>query len=238
MKRLGVIEFVVLVSALVVSSPGEDLTMDQAKAAFSKADRTLNKVYQEAKAALPESMFAELQEDQRIWIDYRDSRSQQAASVDGGAEEGREKLNVEYWRSLCELTEERVEMIGGWIKWDSFASEWEGVWRDGSGGWLRILENEDGKFLFALEVVRGPTYHMGNIGGPASWNGSTARFTTESQDEDGETWLTFIKRGLKLELIAANASSFHGARAYFDGDYVRVSELSDEEREEILSSEN
>jgi len=42
---------------------------------------------------------------------------------------------------------------------------------------------------------------------------------------------------VKLEIIGENTSSFHGARAYFDGDYIRVAELTDEDRKAILSPE-
>ena len=216
-------------------SLGNQVTLDQAKASFAKADATLNATYQRAKTSMEEWAFAELQQDQREWIENRDQRAEMAAAYDGGAEEGKEKLAVEYWTTLDILTAERTRIVNGWINHDKFAHDWEGVWLDGDGGLLRIMQNEAGKFVFVLDVVRGPTYHVGNIGGTASWNGSTARFTTESLVDETETWLTFIKRGIKLEVIGENTSGHHGARAYFDGDYVRVSELSETDRKEILS---
>ncbi len=216
-------------------SLGNQVTLDQAKASFAKADATLNATYQRAKTSMEEWAFAELQQDQREWIENRDQRAEMAAAYDGGAEEGKEKLAVEYWTTLDILTAERTRIVNGWINHDKFAHDWEGVWLDGDGGLLRIMQNEAGKFVFVLDVVRGPTYHVGNIGGTTSWNGSTARFTTESLVDETETWLTFIKRGIKLEVIGENTSGHHGARAYFDGDYVRVSELSETDRKEILS---
>lgn len=232
------IVFSLLVFLLPLSthlSRAEDVTLDQAKAAFAKADATLNATYQRAKTSMEEWAFAELQQDQREWIENRDHRAEMAAAYDGQAEEGKEKLTVEYWTTLDILTAERTRIVNGWINHDKFAHEWEGVWLDGDGGLLRIMQNEAGKFVFVLDVVRGPTYHVGNIGGAANWNGSTARFTTESLVDDTETWLTFIKRGVKLEVIGENTSGHHGARAYFDGSYVRVSELSETDRKEILS---
>jgi uncharacterized protein YecT (DUF1311 family) len=214
----------------------EDLTLEQAKAKFANADKALNQAYSKAESALHEGYFSELQVDQRDWIEYRDYRSEQAA-FDGGAAEGQEKTTVEYWSSLAAITEERVEIITGWTKWDQFAHEWEGVWLDGNGGRLAIMQNEEGAFAFSLDVVRGPTYHIGSIGGSAKWNGSTAHFSIQALDEEGETWLTFLKRGVKLEIIGENTSSFHGARAYFHGEYIRVSELTDEDRKAILSPE-
>lgn len=235
MIRTVAIHGMVLAAAAALFA--QELSLDEAKADFTAADKTLNAIYAKAKADLPEHLFAELQQDQRDWISYRDHRSEQAAAFDGGAAEGAEKTTAEYWSSMAGITAERVEIIAGWMKWDGFAHEWEGIWSDGQGGRLAILQNEDGRFAFALDVVRGPTYHLGNIGGSAEWNGITARFTTPSLDEEGETWLTFLKRGIKLEVIGENTSSFHGVRAYFDGVYVRISELTDEDRKMILSPE-
>jgi len=236
MSRPSVLPLAALLFATLLSA--EDLTLEQAKAKFTTADKALNQAYAKAKSTLPEHLFSDLQEDQRGWIQYRDYRSEQAAAFDGGAAEGQEKTTVDYWSSLAAITEERVRIIEGWTKWDAYTHEWEGVWMDGEGGLLAIMENEEGAFTFTLDVVRGPTYHVGSIGGPAKWNGSTARFSTPSLDEEGETWLTFLKRGVKLEVLGENTSSFHGARAYFDGQFVRVGELTEEDRKSILSHEN
>jgi len=235
MTRMSALSLAIALSAW--SLVAEDLTLDQARAKFAAADKALNQAYAKAKSTLPEGYFSELQVDQRDWIEYRDYRSEQAAAFDGGAAEGQEKTTVEYWSSLAAITEERVEIITGWTKWDKFAHEWEGVWLDGNGGRLAIMQNEEGAFAFSLDVVRGPTYHIGSIGGSAKWNGSTAHFSIRALDEEGETWLTFLNRGVKLEIIGENTASFHGARAYFDGDYIRVAELTDEDRKAILSPE-
>jgi uncharacterized protein YecT (DUF1311 family) len=216
----------------------DELTLPQAKAKFATTDKALNDVYQKAKKELPEWAFEELQQDQREWIEYRDSRSLQAAAFDGRAEEGKEKDHPEYWATLASVTQSRIEIVRGWMKWDSFTHDWEGVWVDGHGGWLAIMEKEPGKFLFACDVVRGPTYHLGEIDGAAAWNGNSARFSTRSDPTEPETWLTFLKRGFKLEIIGENTSYFHGARAYFDGHYVRIAELTAEDRKRILTPVN
>lgn len=227
-----------LVLTLVLALPTHPAfseTLEQAKAAFAAADKTLNSVYQKAKAGLPEHIFDEVQEEQRDWLGYRDSRALAAAVFDGGAAEGEEKSNLEYWKALTELTADRVRILEGWMKWDSFTREWEGVWADGSGGRLLILEKEPGSVAFAIEVVRGPTYHLGNLSGTAEWNGGTARFSIDPGDGEAETWLTFVKRNYKLEIIGENTMPYHGARAYFDGEYLRISELSEEDRRQVLS---
>lgn len=229
---------VLLWFGLVLSAVAqEERSIEAIRADIAIADRELNQVYQKAKSTLPESIFAELQEDQRRWIGYRDGRSEEVARFDGGAEVGKERVTSTYWESVLSQTEGRISTIKGWMNWDKFAHEWEGVWTDGFGGWLYILQNEPGKFTFLVDVVRGPTYHLGSLDGVAVWNGSTARFSVKDETEENETWLTFIKHEVKLEVIGENTSPFHGARAYFDGKYVRVRELTDEDRSEILSPE-
>lgn len=228
--------FVLTASGFLLQAQ-EERSIDAIRADIAVADRELNQIYQSAKSTLPESIFAELQEDQRRWIGYRDGRSEEVARFDGGAEVGKERVTSTYWESVLSQTEGRISTIKGWMNWDKFAHEWEGVWTDGFGGWLYILQNEPGKFTFLVDVVRGPTYHLGSLDGVAVWNGFTARFSVKDETEENETWLTFIKHEVKLEVIGENTSPFHGARAYFDGKYVRVRELTDEDRSEILSPE-
>ena len=50
------------------------------------------------------------------------------------------------------------------------------------------------------------------------------------------TNLSFNLDGKKLTLIGANTSYYQGARAYFDGDYVRVNRLSDKRKAQVLKA--
>jgi len=90
---------------------------------------------------------------------------------------------------------------------------------------------------FLIDVVRGPTYHPGSPDGVAVWNGSSARFSLKEDGKESETWLTFIKRDVRLEVIGENTSPFHEVRAYFKGKYSRLRELTDEDRKGIVSPE-
>ncbi|MDF1660084.1 MAG: hypothetical protein P1U58_20895 [Verrucomicrobiales bacterium] len=99
-----------------------------------------------------------------------------------------------------------------------------------------IDEREDGTLSFTCNAVRGASYHLGNIDGIATANEITARFSTRPEGEEKETWLTFVQENDgRLRLIGENTSYFHGARAYFDGQYLRVRELTREDREEMAS---
>ncbi|MEX2375317.1 MAG: hypothetical protein WD942_06985 [Dehalococcoidia bacterium] len=115
---------------------------------------------------------------------------------------------------------------------------WYGLWTDGNGGTLRIVDRGD-TIVFDLEVVRGPTEHTGDIAGQAHRNRTLARFSDadrplpEKHGDDPETWLSFIHRGDTLEVVGVATLPYHGARAYFDGHYERQRPLSGDEIENV-----
>ena len=122
------------------------------------------------------------------------------------------------------------------MKVNTYAKTWEGVWIDGYGGILSIEEGQEASLRFTLRVVRGPTYHTGAIEGTAQCNVMSARFEIREEGVEGTTWITFLREGGGLRLIGENTQYFHGARAYFDGTYLRVRELTTEDLKEIASA--
>ncbi|MFA9479715.1 hypothetical protein ACERK3_15620 [Phycisphaerales bacterium AB-hyl4] len=115
---------------------------------------------------------------------------------------------------------------------------WHGLWTDGNGGTLRVVDRGD-TILFDLDVMRGPTAHVGYIAGQAERNRTLARFSDkdrfipEKPDDDAATWLTFIHRGDTLELAGVHTQPYHGARAFFDGHYTQVGPLSEPDVAEV-----
>ncbi|MDF1861273.1 MAG: DUF1311 domain-containing protein [Verrucomicrobiales bacterium] len=226
--------FATLLAGLSLSALSQEKTLTGAQEAFAKLDRALNESYQKARATLPEHLFEQVREEQRNWIEYRDQRAATAARLDGGADEGKEKANPEYWNALAYLTETRIKILRAWTRVDQFSKSWEGVWTDGYGGHLLIAEDEAGNLTFTCSAVRGASYHNGHIAGTAKAYQSTARFSTTAEGEEKETWLTFLQEDDgRLRIIGENTEHFHGARAYFDGRYLRVRELTAEDRKEI-----
>ena len=211
-------------------------TTENAKQAFEATDARLNQVYQQAKSQLSEFEFQKVQEEQREWIDYRDYRAEASAMMDGGKTEEQAKTAPEYWQTAEAITSTRVEILSGLINAEKISTDqWSGYWEDGYGGSLMIREKDDGTFRFLVVCVRGPTYHTGSVTGLAITNGDLARFAIKWEgEEDQEAWLTFHRDGKYLKLIGANTSYFHGARAYFDGKYVRVAEIDAEDLEERI----
>jgi hypothetical protein len=50
------------------------------------------------------------------------------------------------------------------------------------------------------------------------------------------TPLALLRRGSLLELIGANTSYYHGARAYFDGGYCKTGNLDEKTKAEVTKS--
>ncbi|MEM9016854.1 MAG: lysozyme inhibitor LprI family protein [Verrucomicrobiota bacterium] len=217
-----------ILSTLITTVSGNDLASEKAR--FASEDQKLNQTYARAKSDLSEWDFKALQEEQQGWLEYRDARSEEVALLEGQAQEGQEEEDAAYWGAMADLTAMRTEIVNGWLIAFDFDREWEGIWKDGSGGILLIEEIGEKAFRFSIEVVRGPTYHLGALGGEAKVNQSSARFAIAPEGIEEETWLTFLKEGMKLRVVGDNTHFFHGARAFFDGEYVRVAELDDEAR--------
>ncbi|MCB1090359.1 MAG: hypothetical protein KDL87_02430, partial [Verrucomicrobiae bacterium] len=92
---------------------------------------------------------------------------------------------------------------------------------------------------FKIHVVRGPTYHMGFISGPARRNGEAGFFTDKgdpeyhSEDDKDETWLFFEREAgtPRMKIRGIHTMPYHGARAYFDGVYTRLRDATAEDQE-------
>lgn len=212
------------------------LTPPQAKALYEKADRALNDAWAVARKVLPESDYNVLKESQRAWVAHRDylARSPMFAGA-----EGAEELSLdapEYLEAAAGLTDMRTSWLKGLVK-DSGEDSLTGVWTDSYGGRIEIVERE-GHLHFVMQCVRGPTSHIGGLAGVAAWNQTIGWFSDKghADGKDDETNLSFVLRAKKLEVIGANTGYYHGARAYFDGDYVRVEALSAKQQAKIVNA--
>ena len=234
MKILVVLFFTVF--SCFAQDEGEPQSLAEAKAEFAKADKALNAAYAETKAAIPEYEFEQLREEQRDWLEYRDARALMAIQFDHREiEEGKEKQSPHYWGWLADLSETRIKILRGWLGVGD-PDSWSGYYIDGHGGHIRIVQKGD-KLHFEIEVVRGPTYHLGWIGGVADVNKRIARFSDAGSDatREDETWITFLSKNRRLRVIGANTKYYHGARAFFDGEYIRVEVLDEKTATELVN---
>ncbi|MFD0892932.1 DUF1311 domain-containing protein [Luteolibacter ambystomatis] len=216
-----------LLAAGMLAAQAGDLSM--AKAAFAEKDKALNAEFAALKKDLRPELFTKLQEDQRGWVEHRDYVS------DGQAHGDKPEQSADRWQSMADMTNSRLAWLKAWRKLDQKKS-WSGSYSDGRGGLLEIVE-KDGKCWFVMSVVRGPTFHTGEISGQMRVNDSTGWFETKAEGEDKPTWLTFLD-GLdyagSVRVAEENTGSFHGARAYFQGTYLWTGELSAEEKKNVM----
>ena len=100
------------------------------------------------------------------------------------------------------------------------------------------MVEKDGKLHFVIQVVRGPTSHLGALAGVAAWNTRIGWFSDKGRDpsKPEETNLAFVQRGRELEVIGANTGFYHGMRAYFDGKYIKVKPLDQKTQDKVLKA--
>lgn len=226
-----------LVALSLSSAVAADLTLSQAKALFAKADSALNAAWSEAREKLPESAFNELREEQRGWVEYRDYIATSPMYTGESGDEETIRETASYFEAASGLTESRTEWLKGLIAPLPDGGSLSGRWIDSYGGHIDLVENGH-QLHFMIEVVRGPTVHLGSIAGVAAWNERIGWFSDKGREEgkEDETNLSFIHRNNRLEVIGANTMWYHGARAYFDGRYTRVADLSAEEQLRVMKS--
>lgn len=184
--------------------------------AYKKSDRILNSTYKDIKSKLNPTEQKELISVQRDWILYRDSICEGPLySYDTS---GLETL-------ICKLqsTDDRIGYLRTVWKKGSFPDTPVGEYLDGFGGNLRIIKVSENKFEFSMEVVRGPTAHIGEVSGQwqtklnVKWRWKSE---AECQDTDMECCiLEFKSSQAKIEVKEISCQYYHGARAYFDGVY-------------------
>lgn len=215
---------------LVAAALGREPTLKEAQADFEKADRELNAAWTFAQSKLTPSEFASLREDQRAWVQYRDRQAAPEASDTPAA--GAPKT-AEYYSSAAEISRERAKWLRALAQPEP--ETLTGRWGDSYGGNLLIVEKA-GRLYFAFEVVRGPTSHTGGVAGVATWNSPLGWWSDKGLDKDktDESNLSFRLRNRRLEVAGANTGHYHGARAYFDGDYVRLGALTAEENAKVV----
>ncbi len=235
--RKAILFFTLLtVAACTVQAQGKPLTAKAARVLFDKADQALNEAWAAAKQKLPEADFNQLKEDQRAWVEYRDylARSPMYSGADA---QGDLPLEApEYLEAAASLEEERTTWLKGLVH------EWKdetltGLWTDSYGGSIEVVERE-GHLHFIIQCVRGPTSHVGGLSGIAVWNPNIGWFSDKDRDKEktDETNLSFILRDKRLEIVGANTGYYHGARAYFDGSYVKVKALDAKAQAKIVKA--
>jgi len=160
-------------------------------------------------------------------------REDRARAANRENEEPEGKQTAACYDAAAELTQSRADWLRGRIRNQS--DSLTGLWIDRFGGTIEIVQEKE-RFLFEIEVMRGPTFHTGSLAGVASWNTPLGWFSDKGRDKEKteESNRVFVERGSVVEIIGANTSYYHGARAYFDGEYSKVGELDEKRKATVI----
>ena len=200
-----------------------------ARAEFATADAALNVAWKPLKAKLSAAHFAAVLKQQRLWIPYRDAMA--AASAAGGVpfvEPASMQQCAKFEIYRADISRSRTKVLQALLA--PATASWSGVYQDSFGGTISMDARGDG-LHFMIDVVRSSAFHTGQIVGVAQVKGDAAIFRTTTDDYSTDAHdtqpvlVTFSRDANQLQLVTENAQNFGGMRAYFDGDYVRVSAL-------------
>jgi uncharacterized protein YecT (DUF1311 family) len=215
----------ILSSGAAISAEDDPAKLDEAKQRFAAADADLNKTFQEVRSKLPDTARNDLRDRQREWLKHRDYIASGQPRQNGF--EGTDfKQSPDYWEAMADLTKERAEFLRAAFN-PALPKGITGVYQDSYGGALQLEETAQG-LVFSINVVRGPTVHTGGLGGVATLKGRVATYKekVEPADDRKPCELTFaFSDGHIAKVTGKNTGYYHGARAYFDGIYLKVAKL-------------
>ena len=237
MLRLGVVALLMLSS--LARAQETTISLGEARAAFEKADRSLNQAWAAFRPTLPPEVFNMAKYKQREWLEARD---QQALLASGATDITRAKLSPSYFTTAAALTQARAD----WFRQRVVNKDevMTGCWLDGYGGEIDIVQQK-GRLLFLLEVARAHgdpklgNVNLGDLAGIALWNETIGWFSDKGRDstKPDETNISFVLRdGRKLEITEANAHHYQGMAVSFDGIYYKVTPLNEDEQRKVMKA--
>ncbi len=212
---------------LAASDPCAGFTLPSERKACWKlqmqaADMRLNSTYRLLRKRLPATEKQELKKDSRAWIHYKHFQCGFEAEMQHKTRKDPRDTDT-YFSCVYGYTVSRERYLRQAFGHEGVSkTSTDGEYRDTFGGTL-TLQTKNGALHFQLQVVRGPTHHVGEIKGILQRKGDIGSFSTP--DDMSPSRMCQIQasfRPLRISLKATNCSSFHGARAYFDGLYRKV----------------
>ena len=201
----------------------EEISLAEAKAEYEKQDRVINEVYKALMARLTDALKTDLRDRQRGWIEHKEY----IAGFQARAPEGEEKQSPLYWETAAYMTQDRAGFLRHVYANEEISESVSGTYIDEHGGTLSILERGD-DWVFAIDVVRGPTFHLGFIRGAAKKTDGGAHFkdlNSENFIEGKPAQITLKRSGSRILIEGEDTQYYHGMRAYFDGEFFKVTDL-------------
>jgi hypothetical protein len=197
-----------------------------ARQRFELADRDMNVHWNSVRKTLPPGEYRLIQESQRRWALIRDEMCASPIYTATGGETRHRSNSGPFLQTAADLTEQR----GKWLK--GVADFWNqsglsGVWEDGEGGRIEVLQRE-GYLAFSIETVRGVASNTGALDGVAVWDHRVGWYSTPK----GASFCLLLRQN-RLELVSSGPSPHHHPEAGFDGNYYRTRELTSDSSETL-----
>jgi len=192
-------------------------------------DKLLAKATKRALHGLTGKGLSLFEEDQKNWTDWQVEFFSDASSKLRSASE----LSEEELATWTEEIRRRTSWIHGLMD-HRYQQDLTGFWNDGAGGYFSLVEQGD-QIHFLASCTRGPTRHLGSIQGTAKRSGEKAVFTiSEFDNEPTQLEFSFVQPWIILK--GTNTAPYHGNSAYFDGHYVKIAPLSDDEKQVVIQA--
>ncbi len=215
------------------SNPGKQLSC--LKARYREIDTALNRLYKHLKMTLPVDHAEEMKQDSRQWIGAKEYTCHWQYQMRHPGTDGQPEATVdemmnenEYLQCLIGFTVARVAYLDAAYGGTGVQPGLAGYYDDGNGGSLVISapwsgsEDKKDTLHFRIEVVRGPTAHLGEIEGDIIPKNGIALFEITEPDAGVNCKLNFRWNPHHIEIKEENCSYYHGVRAFFDGKYRKV----------------
>jgi uncharacterized protein YecT (DUF1311 family) len=202
---------------------GDDSALADARAKFAKQDAELNTVYKEVAATLDKEQAADLLKRQRVWLGFRDARSESRHRFDTGQEVDDPKTTVEYWRAMADYTADRIAFLRIYSG-KGLPPGISGEYTDAYDGSLTLKETGRG-VAFHLLVVRGHTAHIGEISGVLHPKGGKAHFRGKADpgiDEPPCEMEFAFSAGHIVTIVQRTKDPDAGMGVSYDGDYFKT----------------
>ena len=191
---------------------------------FAEADRELNAVYKRLYATFETARQKAMQDNSRRWIVYKDELCLESTAINNNLTPQQAKNSAGYSACLYDLTVARTAYLKRAFAQEGVAPGLAGTYDDGFGGTLTLKPANGDTYAFHIEVVRGPTYHTGDVEGDVHLQTGPATFVqaVDCGEETPCCRLTFTRAPMFIAVEEDNCGMFHGARAYFSGEYRKV----------------
>ncbi|MCB1178520.1 MAG: DUF1311 domain-containing protein [Leptospiraceae bacterium] len=183
---------------------------------YKIADKDLNKTYKRIYSSLNKVKKKEIKENSISWIKYKDYQCDYQKEMSSSKTSG----EIAYFSCLLDQTLTRTKFLKS-VYNSSLTDKVEGQYWDIYGGTLDIKKKGEAHEL-KINVVRGPTFHLGEISGIVEFK--KEKFTAQLGEEDNDPCFLTIETSVKIIDIkeGKGCNLYHGAKAYFDGKYFKV----------------